>query len=143
MNENKNNNRRRDFRRKKKSNDTSISQNVDTIPSIFESDIEQHLCPKCKEPIQDITTAIADKETGEPMHFDCVVSFLTAAESLKQNEKIAYIGQGRFAVVYFENPNDTKNFSIVRVIEWEQKESNHEWRSSISDRYVKSTALQI
>mgnify|MGYP001768549153 CR=1 FL=1 len=90
------------------------------------------LCPRCGEPIQDVTSALSDKATGEPMHFDCVLSFLQGAETLGTNEKIVYIGQGRFAVMFFENLSDTRKFKIVRTIEWEGREARPEWRSDIS-----------
>ncbi len=90
------------------------------------------VCARCGQPIEDVTSALADKATGTPVHFDCVLSFLTAAESLGQNEKIVYVGQGRFAVMLFENPVDTRKFKIVRMIEWESRESRAEWRGEIA-----------
>jgi hypothetical protein len=90
------------------------------------------VCPKCGQPIQDITSALNDKESGSAMHFDCVIKFLEGAENLGPNEKIAYIGQGRFAVMVFENPQDLKKFKINRVIEWESREARPEWRSDIA-----------
>jgi hypothetical protein len=92
-------------------------------------------CSRCGEPIQDITSALADKGTGGPVHFDCVLAFLQGAENLGANEKIVYIGQGRFAVVFFENPVDTRKFRIVRTIEWENRDTKAEWRADISDRF--------
>lgn len=92
-------------------------------------------CVKCGEPIQDITSALADKDTGAPVHFDCVLKFLEGAENLGANEKIVYIGQGRFAVMFFENPVDTRKFKIVRMIEWERRDDRAEWRNEISGNF--------
>ncbi len=92
-------------------------------------------CVKCGEPIQDSTSAMVDKGSGGPIHFDCVITFLQGAENLGLNEKIVYIGQGKFAVMFFENPLDTKKFRIVRTIEWEGRETRAEWRTDISDRF--------
>ncbi len=92
-------------------------------------------CAKCGEPIQDVTTALNDKGSGAPVHFDCVLTFLQGAENLGPNEKIVYIGQGRFAVMFFENPVDTRKFKILRTIEWEGKDSRPEWRAEISGNY--------
>jgi len=92
-------------------------------------------CAKCGEPIQDITSALADKDTGAPVHFDCVLKFLEGAENLGANEKLVYIGQGRFAVMFFENPVDTRKFKIVRTIEWERRDDRAEWRSEISGNF--------
>lgn len=93
------------------------------------------VCARCGQPIQDITSALADKGTGAPVHFDCVVEFLTGAENLGTNEKIVYIGQGRFAVMFFENPQDTKKFRIVRTIDWESRETKAEWRADIAGAF--------
>ena len=93
------------------------------------------VCSRCGQPIQDITSALADKTSGEAVHFDCVLTFLQGAENLAANEKIVYIGQGRFAVMFFENPADTRKFRIVRTIEWESREAKAEWRTDISGRF--------
>lgn len=92
-------------------------------------------CTKCGEPIQDLTAALNDKETGAPVHFDCVLKFLQGAEKLEQNERVVYIGQGRFAVVFFENPVDTRKFKINRIIEWENRDKKEQWRKDISSRF--------
>ncbi len=93
------------------------------------------VCPYCGEIIKDITGAIASKESGAPAHFECVLNFLEEHEPHAQNETIIYIGRGNFAVVIFENPNTPKKFKIVRMIEWEDKNSIPEWRTSILDYY--------
>lgn len=92
-------------------------------------------CAKCGKPIQDISSALADKASGSPVHFDCVVTFLQNSEHLAQDQKIVYIGHGRFAVVHFPNPVDTRNFQIIRVIEWENREQRAEWRTEIASHY--------
>lgn len=93
------------------------------------------LCARCGEPIQDITSAMNDRDSGAPVHFDCVLKFLQGAEELAQNERIVYIGQGRFAVMYFENPVDTRKFKIIRTIDWEKREQKESWRTDISGRF--------
>jgi hypothetical protein len=93
------------------------------------------MCPRCNQPIQDITSALADKDSGAAVHFDCVLSFLQGAENLAPNEKIVYIGHGRFAVMTFENPSDLKKFKIVRTIDWENRDTQAEWRTEISGRF--------
>jgi hypothetical protein len=92
-------------------------------------------CPRCGQPIQDITSALADRDSGEAVHFDCVLAFLQGAENLSASEKLVYIGHGRFAVMTFENPSDTKKFKIVRTIEWENRDTKAEWRDDISGRF--------
>ena len=76
------------------------------------------ICPKCNMPITDVSSAMADKSTGKPVHFDCVLNQLKENEPVGENEKIAYIGQGRFAVLYYENPRDQKKFVIKKIIEF-------------------------
>lgn len=95
----------------------------------------QTLCALCGEPIVELSAALADKKTDAPVHFDCVMAEIKKTESLKENEKISYIGQGRFAVVHFPNPHDTKNFTIVRVIEWEQRDKVYDWRQELAGLY--------
>ena len=49
------------------------------------------------------------------------------------SEKVAYIGQGRFAVLSFENPHDQKHFSIKRTIEWEARDAERgAWRDEMA-----------
>lgn len=94
-------------------------------------------CPKCSQPITDIASALADKKTGEPIHFECAMAEVEKNEQLSANEKIAYIGKGRFGVLYYENPGDIRHFSIKRIIEWEEREQKSSWRDEVSDLYSK------
>lgn len=91
------------------------------------------ICPRCGTPIKDIVSAVSDKATGTPVHFDCIVDFLKKSETLKESEEIIYIGAGNFAVVYFENPKIRKNFKIIKLIEWENKNGNYEWKTGIAN----------
>ncbi len=92
-------------------------------------------CVHCSKPINDLTSAFRDKNSDGAVHFDCVLTRLQEIEKLEANQKISYIGQGKFAVVHFENPHDLRNFSIVRTIEWENHDAECEWRDSISGLY--------
>jgi hypothetical protein len=92
-------------------------------------------CPWCGKPIKDIGAAMTDKESGLPVHFDCVVARLTEGEILEKGDSIAYIGGGRFGVVHFENPQDPKSFTIKKIFEWENKENRAEWRTLVSGHY--------
>lgn len=93
------------------------------------------ICPKCGQPITDVSSAITDKESGKPAHFDCILNQLKQTEQVGENEKIAYIGQGRFAVIYYENPRDQRHFTIKKIIEWEERDKKPEWRSELSGLY--------
>ena len=105
------------------------------LESIKELKQREVICPKCGKPIEDLVSALADKGTGAPVHFDCVLEDLRSREPLKENQQVAYIGQGRFAVVHFPNTQDTRNFSIVRIIEWEEKDKKFDWRQEIAGMY--------
>jgi hypothetical protein len=93
---------------------------------------EKHICHRCSNVIQEVASALIDRSTGEPMHFDCVLAMLNEQEQHAPSEKIVYIGQGRFGVVHFENPSDPRHFSIHRVIEWESVDKPASWRSGIA-----------
>lgn len=90
------------------------------------------ICPKCGKPLTDIASAMTDKTSGEPVHFECALEQVSGSESLAQNEKIAYIGQGRFAVLSYENIRDQRHFHIKKIIEWEGRDSKPEWRNEMS-----------
>lgn len=103
--------------------------------AIKELKAREIICPKCGEAITEISSAIADKSTGKPMHFECVMSQIAESETVGQNEKICYIGQGRFGVLYFENPRDQRKFTIKKIIDWEQRDQKSEWRGEISSLF--------
>lgn len=103
--------------------------------SIVELKAREIICPKCGKRIDDVAGAIHDKTAGAPVHFDCVMNELSAQEKLEQNEKIAYIGQGRFGILYFENPRDQRKFTIKKIIEVEDRDTKPEWREEISGLY--------
>ena len=41
---------------------------------------KQYICPLCGQTMQEIASALAHKETGEPVHFDCVLDFIKKTE---------------------------------------------------------------
>ena len=105
--------------------------------AIKEYKTKEVICACCGKPISDMVISMSDKATGTPVHFDCVLATISKQEKLKDGEKIIYIGQGRFGVVYFENPHDMKHFTIRKVIEWEERGKTIDWRTEISDLYSK------
>jgi hypothetical protein len=78
---------------------------------------------------------MADKNTGEPVHFDCVISRIAGGETLEPGDTVSYIGGGRFGVVHFNDSRDPQNFRIKKILEWENKDNRAEWRRSVSDHY--------
>jgi hypothetical protein len=92
-------------------------------------------CPYCGKPIKDLSLAFSDKNSGEAIHFDCMIARLSKGENLEQGDTISYIGGGRFGVVHFSNPSKPHDFKIKRIYEWENKENRAEWRQVISDHF--------
>ncbi|MCR5289700.1 MAG: hypothetical protein K6E51_06895 [Treponema sp.] len=90
------------------------------------------ICPMCGQPITDLSSALADKNTDKPVHFDCALKEAGKNEKLQDNQRITYIGQGRFAVVTYENFRDLRHFKIERIIEWEDKNKSFDWRSEMA-----------
>ncbi len=91
------------------------------------------ICEKCGKEIRDLTTALSDKNTGNPVHFDCILEFIKNSEEIKENEEVIYIGNGCFAIVSFENPKIKKKFKIVKSIEWEEKNRTYQWKDEIKE----------
>ena len=103
--------------------------------AIQEIKAREVICPKCGQQISDVASAIQDKTSGKPVHFECVLSEIEKNENVGPNEKIAYIGQGRFGLLYYENIRDQRHFTIKKIIEWEDKEKKSEWREEIGSLY--------
>jgi len=106
-----------------------------TAPVLPTNPITTPDCPWCGKQIKDITTAISDKDTGLPVHFDCVLLRITKMENLDTNDSVCYIGGGRFGIIHYNNHGDTRNFSIKKILEWENKDINYEWRRPISEYF--------
>ncbi len=105
--------------------------------AIREFKARQVICPICGNPIEDLPSAISDKASKSPAHFDCVLKKLSQQETLAANQNIAYIGQGRFAVIERENPSDVKRFKIEKIIEWEDKNEPISWRGEMAELFSK------
>lgn len=89
-------------------------------------------CPYCGKSIRDISQAVSDRNTGIPVHFDCVVNRITEGEKLEKDDSITYIGGGRFGIVSFIGRAE---FKIKKIIEWEATDKRAEWRSEICEHY--------
>jgi len=106
-----------------------------TAPVLPSNPITTPDCPWCGKQIKDITTAISDKDTGLPVHFDCVVLRIAEMENLETSESVCYIGGGRFGIIHYNNLPGTRGFSIKKILEWENKDANYEWRRPISEYF--------
>lgn len=116
----------------------TVFENIEDVKkqenAIAELKMRCVICPICGKEIKDIESAIADKQSGAPAHFDCVAKCVEKAEKLNENEKIVYIGQGKFAVVRYEG-DDEKSIHIERKIEWEAEGASIPWRHEISNLF--------
>ncbi|MCL2805931.1 MAG: hypothetical protein FWD26_08340 [Treponema sp.] len=106
-----------------------------TAPVLPANPITTPNCPWCGKQINDITTAISDRESGRPVHFDCVLARIVEMERLDTNDSVCYIGGGRFGIIHYNNPPDMRDFTVKKILEWEIKEKDHEWRRPISEYY--------
>ena len=103
--------------------------------AIQEIKAREIVCPMCGQPVTEVASALSDKQTGAPVHFECALKEVESKETLNEKEKVAYIGQGRFGVLYFDNPRDQRKFTIKKIIEWEDREKKSEWREELSGLY--------
>ena len=74
------------------------------------------ICEICEQPITDISSAILNKNSKNPVHFDCVLSRLAQTEKIGPNDRITYIGNGNFAILHFENIHDMRHFILLYLI---------------------------
>lgn len=157
----KNERRRRNNRRRKDAPRKSGSQYAERpVERIKLYEGEPVECSFCGKPVTDVASALADKTTDKPVHFDCVLNYLAEHETLNDGQSISYIGQGRFAVISSKVPASVQGtsaagsaasgtggavaagvpsprFVIERIIEWEPRDKKYEWRANIADAYSK------
>lgn len=154
----KNERRRRNNRRRKDAPRKSGGQYTERpIERIKLYEGEPVECSFCGKPVTDVASALADKTTDKPVHFDCVLDYLAEHETLSAGQSISYIGQGRFAVISSKAPASVQGtsaagvaaaglvaagapsprFVIERIIEWEPRDKKYEWRANIADAYSK------
>lgn len=98
-----------------------------------ESDQPPPVCAICGKPIFDLSSAIAGRDEGAPVHFDCALAQAASGERLQPDEKVAYIGRGSFAVIKYKDKSQT-TFAIERRIQWEKEGSKPDWRRTIQQR---------
>ncbi|MCL2127940.1 MAG: hypothetical protein FWH38_06760 [Treponema sp.] len=106
-----------------------------TPPKQPEDPLPSASCAWCGRPIKDISSAISEQDTGKPVHFDCVINRIIEGENLENGDTVSYIGGGRFGIIHYNNPPDTRDFKIKKIFEWENKENRSDWRAAISDYY--------
>jgi hypothetical protein len=92
------------------------------------------VCPACGKPITEIASAIAEKGTGLPVHFDCIVARIVAEEKPAPTERIIYLGACAFALVDLGPNQNMAKFSIKKRIQYEEKEKKTEWRKLLAGK---------
>jgi hypothetical protein len=91
-------------------------------------------CPICEKPVADILSALTERQSGEPAHFECVQSRIAEGEALGPQERVVYLGAGAFAVAETD-PKNPQRIMIKRKVQYEERDKRAEWRKSL-DRVV-------
>ena len=86
-----------------------------------------YTCPVCNEGVKEVGNAIDYLGQG-PTHFDCVLRALNEKETLKPDEKIIYVGSGRFGVINNKKNDSGVPFTLLREIDVEDREKVLTWR---------------
>ena len=114
--------------RREQPKERTVQRLPDKVP-----ELKPGTCHLCGKQIFDMSTALADRDSPEPVHFDCALQKISEFETLAPGEKILYIGKGSFAVVEFAEGSQTV-FTVKRKVPWEKENQKYDWRKSISQR---------
>ncbi|MFQ3546977.1 MAG: hypothetical protein SNJ56_01465 [Termitinemataceae bacterium] len=104
-------------------------------PKLGQNQIPKTECPYCGKLVHELSSALSDPTSGNPVHFDCVLRHLAEQERLADGDIITYLGGGRFGIVQFTNPQDPSKFIIKRIIQWEDKDKRAPWRKTVADNF--------
>lgn len=100
----------------------------------YNSEKEKHIvepypiCTHCGKKILHISEAFVSNE-GTYLHFDCAKEIAKEALFLKEDEKISYIGNGKFAAIKITTSSSNNNFS----------KDNKDYRNNRDFRDVRET----
>lgn len=102
-------------------NQSSLEENSGTL----ETTDNQALCPICNYPIKKFYTTVRHPGKDMLVHFDCALRelFQQYKNRLAKDERIYYIGAGRFAIVkeIRDKRGNVKNYQIIEKIEYEKQ----------------------
>jgi hypothetical protein len=122
---NKNRRKREDKKRQNQKTPAKVSYHREPViekPKIPQGK-EATTCPICGKTVNDLYTAIAHKQTGEPTHLNCIIQELGKEEKLEKNESLCYIGSGSFGII--EKIGDGKlKIQIKKRIQYVEKHTN-------------------
>jgi hypothetical protein len=88
-------------------------------------------CPVCGEPVQELSSALTHRQSGQPAHFDCVVKELLEANPLGPQERLCYLGGGVFGVLTWKVEGNPASFVIKRRIPYEDPHAPQEWKQQL------------
>ncbi|MFA5467751.1 MAG: hypothetical protein WC224_01680 [Sphaerochaetaceae bacterium] len=100
-------------KRKRKKRSSSQKRFDIAVPTVNEP---LPTCVLCGQVIDTIAQAICEGQEGRYSHFDCVLEKLTSQETLGENQKISYVGQGNFAIV---EKGEDGYYTLVKKIPYE------------------------
>lgn len=86
-------------------------------------DVERPLCPICNEPIYIIEESIRHNATGEPAHFECILSEIrdNNISDMEDEDKIVYLGSGTFGIIQERQNGKNTRFFVRKRINYENK----------------------
>ncbi len=88
------------------------------------SEKNQNICPLCNYPIKKFYTTVRHPSHDQLVHFDCALReiFQQYKTKLAKDQRIYYIGAGRFAIVkeIRDKRGNVKSYQIIEKIEYEK-----------------------
>jgi hypothetical protein len=88
--------------------------------------------PITGKPIENILTAIMQRDSKEPINFDTALDQVKNSEHLGPNDIVCYIGSGNFAVYTEHNTNGRKYMELKKKIAYEDNHEKPVWRRELS-----------
>ncbi len=95
-------------------------------------------CPICGKVVRDVHSAIAYGEDDKPAHLECVLKEIGERESIASDERLCYIGAGRFGVI--KSKIGKQGLEVVRTIQYEERENAVQWRREASPGLSRASA---
>jgi hypothetical protein len=113
----------RNFRRRSHRRRQQTQEGTGTFARVESSPV----CPICKKPVRELSSALSYRETGAPAHFDCVLKEIKESLELAPQDRLCYLGGGTFGVLQFKSSGSGK-FTIKKKIPYEDKAVPQDWK---------------
>lgn len=88
--------------------------------------------PISGEEVHNPLTAIAHPKTGQPVNIETILGMFRDQEEPSQDQDIAYIGSGAFAVVQTRKQGSRAVVEIVKKLPYENTNERQPWRRELS-----------